>query len=126
MTHRAHLLLTPAATGNFSALLQSLGRRGARYINDRYRRTGALKKQDARDPFVVSRSAAIYRSELARDPGAEAERRPRSPASRLLPRARAEEFRFLREHLARNAGLSGSQESELSRLACRLTKPGCL
>lgn len=42
MTNHVHLLLTPAAAGCVSAMMQSLGRRNVRYINDRYRRTGTL------------------------------------------------------------------------------------
>ncbi len=42
MTNHVHLLLTPARTGCVSTMMQSLGRRYVRYINDRYRRTGTL------------------------------------------------------------------------------------
>ena len=42
MTNHVHLLLTPATTGCVSTMMQSLGRRYVRYINDRYRRTGTL------------------------------------------------------------------------------------
>ncbi len=42
MTNHVHLLLTPKCAGDVSRLMQALGRRYVRYINDRYRRTGTL------------------------------------------------------------------------------------
>lgn len=42
MTNHVHLLMTPTATGQISRVMQSLGRRYVRYVNDRYRRTGTL------------------------------------------------------------------------------------
>jgi putative transposase len=42
MTNHVHLLVTPTATGQVSRMMQSLGRRYVRYVNDRYRRTGTL------------------------------------------------------------------------------------
>ncbi len=42
MTNHVHLLMTPAASGQIARVMQSLGRRHVRYINDRYRRTGTL------------------------------------------------------------------------------------
>ena len=42
MTNHVHLLMTPAASGRVPRVMQSLGRRYVRYINDRYRRTGTL------------------------------------------------------------------------------------
>ena len=42
MTNHVHLLMTPAASGRVSRVMQSLGRRYVRYVNDRYRRTGTL------------------------------------------------------------------------------------
>jgi putative transposase len=42
MTNHVHLLMTPAASGQVARVMQSLGRRYVRYINDRYRRTGTL------------------------------------------------------------------------------------
>lgn len=42
MTNHVHLLLTPQETGSVARLMQSLGRRYVRYINDRYHRTGTL------------------------------------------------------------------------------------
>ncbi len=42
MTNHVHLLLTSPRAGATATLMQSLGRRYVRYINDRYRRTGTL------------------------------------------------------------------------------------
>ena len=42
MTNHVHLLLTPAAAGQVASLMQALGRRYVRYVNDRYHRTGTL------------------------------------------------------------------------------------
>ena len=42
MTNHVHLLMTPSAAGQISSVMQALGRRYVRYINDRYRRTGTL------------------------------------------------------------------------------------
>jgi putative transposase len=42
MTNHVHLLMTPAAPGKVSRVMQSLGRRYVRYVNDRYHRTGTL------------------------------------------------------------------------------------
>ena len=42
MTNHVHLLVTPSASGQIGHLMQALGRRYVRYINDRYRRTGTL------------------------------------------------------------------------------------
>lgn len=42
MTNHVHLLVTPAAAGAISRVMQSLGRRYVRYINDTYVRTGTL------------------------------------------------------------------------------------
>jgi putative transposase len=42
MTNHVHLLLTPAHSGATSQLMQCLGRRYVRYINDSYFRTGTL------------------------------------------------------------------------------------
>jgi putative transposase len=42
MTNHVHLLITPAAQGAIGRLMQSLGRRYVRAINDRYHRTGTL------------------------------------------------------------------------------------
>lgn len=42
MTNHVHLLLTPSETGRVGAMMQALGRRYVRYVNDRYHRTGTL------------------------------------------------------------------------------------
>mgnify|MGYP003582604677 CR=1 FL=1 len=42
MTNHVHLLVTPMQPGALSLLMQALGRRYVRYVNDRYRRTGTL------------------------------------------------------------------------------------
>lgn len=42
MTNHVHLLLTPASAESPSAVLQSVGRRYVRYVNQMYRRTGTL------------------------------------------------------------------------------------
>jgi putative transposase len=42
MTNHVHLLVTPASRGAIGRMMQSLGRRYVRRVNDRYRRTGTL------------------------------------------------------------------------------------
>jgi REP-associated tyrosine transposase len=42
MTNHVHLLMTPSSVGQIARIMQALGRRYVRYINDRYRRTGTL------------------------------------------------------------------------------------
>lgn len=42
MNNHVHLLMTPAAAGSVSRLMQALGRRYVRYVNDRHERTGTL------------------------------------------------------------------------------------
>ena len=42
MTNHVHLLLTPSAVGQVGRLMQALGRRYVRYVNDRYHRSGTL------------------------------------------------------------------------------------
>ena len=42
MTNHVNLLMTPAASGQAARVMQALGRRYVRHINDRYRRTGTL------------------------------------------------------------------------------------
>ena len=42
MTNHVHLLVTQERRDGVSAMMQSLGRRYVRYINDRHRRTGTL------------------------------------------------------------------------------------
>ncbi|SFS06396.1 putative transposase [Dyella sp. OK004] len=42
MTNHVHLLMTPSSIGWVARVMQALGRRHVRYVNDRYRRTGTL------------------------------------------------------------------------------------
>ena len=42
MTNHVHLLVTPATAASVPRLMQSLGRRYVRHVNDAYRRTGTL------------------------------------------------------------------------------------
>ena len=42
MTNHVHLLVTPGEGGSISGMMQSLGRRYVRYINEAYQRTGTL------------------------------------------------------------------------------------
>jgi putative transposase len=42
MTHPVHLLMTPSSAAGTSRVMQTLGRRYARYINHTYRRSGTL------------------------------------------------------------------------------------
>ncbi|WP_159015906.1 transposase [Cognatiluteimonas profundi] len=42
MTNHVHLLITPTEAGQVSRVMQALGRRYVRYVNDRYHRTGTL------------------------------------------------------------------------------------
>ena len=42
MTHHVHLLITPSTAGAIGRVMQSLGRRYVRHVNDRYHRTGTL------------------------------------------------------------------------------------
>jgi putative transposase len=42
MTNHVHLLVTPVAVGGIPVMMQALGRRYVRYINDAYQRTGTL------------------------------------------------------------------------------------
>lgn len=42
MTNHVHLLVTPFQTGQVGSMMQALGRRFVRYVNDRYHRTGTL------------------------------------------------------------------------------------
>ena len=42
MTNHVHLLMTPDEAGQIARVMQSLGRRYVRYVNDRYHRTGTL------------------------------------------------------------------------------------
>jgi putative transposase len=54
MTNHVHLLVTPGSHGAVGRMMQSLGRRYVRSINDRYHRTG----KDATKP-ARSRTATI-------------------------------------------------------------------
>jgi putative transposase len=42
MTNHVHLLVTPGAPGAVGRMMQDLGRRYVRHVNDRYGRTGSL------------------------------------------------------------------------------------
>ncbi len=42
MTNHVHLLVTPGQSGALACMMQALGRRYVRYVNDHYRRTGTL------------------------------------------------------------------------------------
>ena len=42
MTNHVHVLMTPCEAGQIAHVMQSLGRRYVRYVNDRYQRTGTL------------------------------------------------------------------------------------
>lgn len=42
MTNHVHLLMTPSSIGQIARVMQALGRRYVRHINDRYHRTGTL------------------------------------------------------------------------------------
>ena len=42
MTNHVHLLMTPASVGQIACVMQMLGRRYVRYVNDHYHRTGTL------------------------------------------------------------------------------------
>jgi putative transposase len=49
MTNHVHLLATPSSGGQIGRLMQALGRRYVRFVNDRYRRTGTLWDANWRD-----------------------------------------------------------------------------
>ena len=42
MTNHVHLLMTPSGAGQIARIMQALGRRYVRYVNDRHHRTGTL------------------------------------------------------------------------------------
>lgn len=42
MTNHVHLLVTPAGRGDIAWMMQALGRRYVRYVNDRFHRSGTL------------------------------------------------------------------------------------
>ncbi len=54
MTNHVHLLMTPASVGAIGRVLQSLGRRYVRYINDTYGRTGTLWEGRYKSHLVAS------------------------------------------------------------------------
>lgn len=56
MTNHVHLLLTPEAEHSASKLMQSLGRRYVRYVNDVYRRSGTLWEGRYKSSMVDSES----------------------------------------------------------------------
>ena len=56
MTNHVHLLLTPAAAGSSSRLMQSLGRRYVQYVNRFYRRTGSLWEGRYKSSLVQAES----------------------------------------------------------------------
>ena len=45
MTNHVHLLVTGKQPGSISSLMQSLGRRYVRYVNQAYHRTGTLRPE---------------------------------------------------------------------------------
>ena len=53
MTNHVHLLLTPESTEAPSMMLQSVGRRYVRYINQGYRRTGTLWEGRYKSTLIV-------------------------------------------------------------------------
>lgn len=57
MTNHVHLLVTPMTEGAIGRVMQSLGRRYVRYINDRYR--GHARSGKAATKSVHSKTAAI-------------------------------------------------------------------
>lgn len=54
MTNHVHLLMTPASAGAISRVMQCLGRRYVRYINDAYGRTGTLWEGRYKSHLVAS------------------------------------------------------------------------
>lgn len=54
MTNHIHLLVTPAAENSLSSMMQSLGRKYVRYINDTYQRTGTLWEGRYKSALVES------------------------------------------------------------------------
>ena len=56
MTNHVHLLVTPDAKGQVSRMMQSLGGRYVRYVNDRYHRTGTLWEGRYKSSLVDSDS----------------------------------------------------------------------
>ncbi|WP_313318554.1 transposase [Stenotrophomonas sp.] len=54
MTNHVHLLITPTEAGAISHMMQSLGRRYVRYVNDAYTRTGTLWEGRYKSHLVAS------------------------------------------------------------------------
>ncbi|KAF1719253.1 transposase [Pseudoxanthomonas wuyuanensis] len=54
MTNHVHLLMTASHAGRVARLMQSLGRRYVRYVNDHYHRTGTLWEGRYKSCFVNS------------------------------------------------------------------------
>ena len=79
MTNHVHLLVTPTERGQVAHVMQSLGRRYVRYINDRYHRTGTLWEgrykacavQDSTHVLRCYRYIELnpVRAKMAADPG---------------------------------------------------------
>lgn len=79
MTNHVHLLVTPGTADSVSRLMQSLGRRYVRYVNQTYRRTGTLWEGRYKaclvqaDPYLLACQRYIelnpVRAGMATDPG---------------------------------------------------------
>ncbi|HET6432657.1 transposase [Dyella sp.] len=54
MTNHVHLLMTPETSGQVARLMQALGRRYVRYVNDRYRRTGTPGRAATNPPSSIA------------------------------------------------------------------------
>jgi putative transposase len=54
MTNHVHLLMTPTQAGQIAHVMQSLGRRYVRYVNDLHRRTGTLWEGRYKSCLVAS------------------------------------------------------------------------
>ncbi|WP_442682461.1 transposase [Stenotrophomonas sp. JC08] len=54
MTNHVHLLMTPTRVGAISSVMQALGRRYVRYINDTYGRTGTLWERRYKSHLVAN------------------------------------------------------------------------
>ena len=54
MTNHVHLLVTPSARRGISRMMQSVGRRYVRYINDAYNRSGTLWEGPFKSALVDS------------------------------------------------------------------------
>lgn len=56
MTNHVHLLVTPKLSESIGKMMQSIGRRYVRYVNDRYKRTGTLWEGRHKIALVQSES----------------------------------------------------------------------